>query len=425
MKPKIINSIRHGCLLLAILIPAAPHHATAQVIDVLDETILLNNGAPNSENTADAEDNFGGRVELIIGNNSGNARAGLLRFDVTPVGDAINDASQTVSVATLVLNTADAREDIQPTTETIFDVYAVVPENAGWVEGTQAGSRAGWSGEAGSPSQLFLANPEFEPDDPLGPGLDEEFDDVRLWHSGVQNDDMAIPFELGVDTQEISIGTASTDDIDGDGFLTINLDAGAVNSLLPSWLAGPEDNAGIYIFPTEGDGQWFFESNEGFEDEAVDLSLTFEAGGLAGDFDGSGALDAADVDALVSEIGEQAPDARFDVNGDSAVDGDDLTHWVKELRKTWIGDANLDGEFNSGDLVGTFAIGKYETGDAAGWADGDWDGDQLFGSADFVAAFSDGGYEQGPRRAVASVPEPATHLLVLLGLFGLGRFRKS
>ena len=66
--------------------------------------------------------------------------------------------------------------------------------------------------------------------------------------------------------------------------------------------------------------------------------------------------------------------------------------WVDDLKNTWIGDANLNGEFNSGDMVQVFARGKYETLETAGWEDGDFNGDTLFGSGDMVAAFVGGGY---------------------------------
>jgi hypothetical protein len=60
------------------------------------------------------------------------------------------------------------------------------------------------------------------------------------------------------------------------------------------------------------------------------------------------------------------------------------------------GDSNLDREFNSSDLVMVFVEGKYETGEAAGWEQGDWSGDGLFDSNDLVHAFTNGNYEQGP-----------------------------
>ena len=32
--------------------------------------------------------------------------------------------------------------------------------------------------------------------------------------------------------------------------------------------------------------------------------------------------------------------------------------WVNDLKNTWIGDANLDLEFNSGDMVQVFVAGQ-------------------------------------------------------------------
>lgn len=137
-----------------------------------------------------------------------------------------------------------------------------------------------------------------------------------------------------------------------------------------------------------------------------------------GDFDGNGSLDSADVDALIAAASDNTA---FDLTGDGAVDQADLFFWVKELKNTWNGDSNLDGEFNSSDFVTAFASAKFEQDIDASWSDGDWTGDGRFDSSDFVAAFTDGGFELGPRSAVASVPEPniqvasASVLILLLG----------
>ena len=96
---------------------------------------------------------------------------------------------------------------------------------------------------------------------------------------------------------------------------------------------------------------------------------------------------------------------------------------MADLSKTYVGDANLDGSFDSTDFVSVFVAGLYETGQAAGWGAGDWDGDGLFDSSDFVAAFVDGGYEAGPRQVLA-VPEPSSVVLLLLGLVAFASRRR-
>ena len=130
---------------------------------------------------------------------------------------------------------------------------------------------------------------------------------------------------------------------------------------------------------------------------------------LAGDFDCNGELNVDDVNALIEQIIAGTHDSAFDLSADQLVDGDDLTVWVKDLKGTWFGDVNLDGEFNSGDLVAAFTEGEYEDAVAgnSGWDTGDWDADGDFTSSDFVIAFTDGGYEQGPVLAAKAVPEPA------------------
>ncbi len=145
---------------------------------------------------------------------------------------------------------------------------------------------------------------------------------------------------------------------------------------------------------------------------------------LAGDFDGNGVLDAADINALVAESASGMNKLQYDVTGDDLVNGDDVVFWAKDLKKTWIGDATLDGEFTSSDLVEVFQPGKFEQELDAVWTEGDWTGDLRFDSSDLVAAFQDGGFELGPLAAVSSVPEPISLSPVLLGGLLLIRRRR-
>ncbi len=147
-------------------------------------------------------------------------------------------------------------------------------------------------------------------------------------------------------------------------------------------------------------------------------------GGLEGDFDQSGALDGPDIDMLTTQVAGMMNPAEYDLNGDSVVDAQDINVWVKDLFHSWIGDANLDGEFNSGDLVAVLATGTYEADVDSVWTSGDFNGDARTNSSDLVAALADGGYELGPRAAVAAVPEPASCVLMIIGLLALARYRR-
>lgn len=145
---------------------------------------------------------------------------------------------------------------------------------------------------------------------------------------------------------------------------------------------------------------------------------------VEGDFDGDGARDVDDLDLLATAM--MANDLAFDLTGDGTTDFDDRAFWVENLSNTYMGDANFDGEFNSSDFVTVFTAAKYETGQAATWAEGDSNGDNVFNSSDFVTSFQGQGYELGIRDGgLKVVPEPSGVLLILAGALGVIRRRRK
>ena len=135
---------------------------------------------------------------------------------------------------------------------------------------------------------------------------------------------------------------------------------------------------------------------------------------IPGDFDQDETLTSADIDLLSQAIRRTIYDPRFDVNQDDVLDSTDHQSWVVDLKRTVAGDANLDGVFDTEDLVSVFVKGKYAVGDEpSGWAEGDWNGDWRFDSDDIVAAFVGGGF-QPASLAAHVVPEPTSSGLTLL-----------
>ena len=142
----------------------------------------------------------------------------------------------------------------------------------------------------------------------------------------------------------------------------------------------------------------FFDADRDGDDDLV-LAGTqsvfyFENLTLRGDLTNDGVVDARDIDQLFAAARNELPSAAGDLTGDGQADGQDIAFLVRDILGSNVGDSNLDGAFDSSDLVLIFATGKYEddVDGNSGWEDGDWDGDGDFTTADLVAAFQRGNY---------------------------------
>ena len=166
--------------------------------------------------------------------------------------------------------------------------------------------------------------------------------------------------------------------------------------------------------------QWDFVAHS-----TLAISVVPRQAPIRGDFDNDGQLSARDIDLLSERVRSGRYDGEFDLNDDGRLSGSDRVIWVEDLARTYFGDANLDGEFNSGDFVTVLKSAQYEDGMTknSGWRQGDWNGDAEFDSGDLVAAFLGGGYEQGRRAAV--VPESLPFSLLVVALSVLGAWRRK
>ncbi len=163
------------------------------------------------------------------------------------------------------------------------------------------------------------------------------------------------------------------------------------------------------------------------QEPIVTLQTPLYYGQVFGDFSGDQELGVDDIELLIAALRTNSSDLIYDLDADQSVDSKDLGLWVKELFGTYLGDVNLDGEFNSSDLVSALSSGQYEdnvTGNST-WVTGDWDADGDFTSSDLVEALAGGAYEQGPRAAVSAVPEPSGMAIMTIAILALASASRS
>jgi hypothetical protein len=125
---------------------------------------------------------------------------------------------------------------------------------------------------------------------------------------------------------------------------------------------------------------------------------------VIGDVSGDGVVDARDIDQLCIAI-SLGGNPIFDLNSDGSVNKGDFDYLIGPILGSVIGDSNLDGRFNSGDLVTVFRAGEYEDNIVrnSGWSEGDWNCDGEFGTTDLVAAFQAGTYTEASVKSVSAI----------------------
>jgi hypothetical protein len=116
----------------------------------------------------------------------------------------------------------------------------------------------------------------------------------------------------------------------------------------------------------------------------------------AGDVNRDRRVDVSDIQDLCANVGNSS---RHDLDGDAISTDGDIDYLVRSILRTSYGDANLDGVFNSADLIRIFQAGEFEDtiNDNSKWSSGDWNCDGEFDTGDLVKAFTAGKYVAAAR----------------------------
>lgn len=144
------------------------------------------------------------------------------------------------------------------------------------------------------------------------------------------------------------------------------------------------------------------------------------------DLDMSGRCDLTDINQLLDDIYAGEDNPQSDLNNDGVVDVADRDEWLVSagraigLRSFLAGDVNFDGSVDAQDLM---TIGQNWQSVNRGWQNGDFNADGLVDSKDlnivgmnWIKSVERLPNDPAPANAV---PEPVTHLMLLVGAIGL------
>lgn len=137
------------------------------------------------------------------------------------------------------------------------------------------------------------------------------------------------------------------------------------------------------------------------------------------DYDANLTMDGRDIDRIGRAIRDPTrvdwrEFQRYDLDGSGMLDRSDLETMLQTYLGVDFGDMNLDGYFDSTDLIDALAAGFYDRPVEAGWSSGDWNQDTRFDSTDLLIAFQAGNYvashglpPDAPVAPSPMVPEPS------------------
>ena len=147
------------------------------------------------------------------------------------------------------------------------------------------------------------------------------------------------------------------------------------------------------------------------------IDITVLPATAPGDVNDDQLLDARDLDLIAQNIDLDVTELRYDIDGDLRINLDDVSTWVRDLKNTFSGDANLDGIVSFPDFLSLSA----SFGQSGGWAEGDFNSDGIVGFPDFLILSKN----FGATAVASSVPEPSGCALLGVASCFVGLLREK
>ena len=157
--------------------------------------------------------------------------------------------------------------------------------------------------------------------------------------------------------------------------------------------------ADVTIADLDGDGDLDLATASSVDSKIAWYRNELPVAQLPGDLNRNGTLDAEDITVFCRGYRSQSDSPHFDLDGDGRLDDSDRDRLIRDIFQSDYGDSNLDGIYNSSDLVLVFRAGQYEDNVALNstWQTGDWDCDGDFGTSDLVFSFQRSTFSRAAR----------------------------
>lgn len=169
-----------------------------------------------------------------------------------------------------------------------------------------------------------------------------------------------------------------------------------VGGALPSGILNFASGQARQTVTVQVAGDTQFEANEMFDflvgsgvgQVSATATILNDDSALAGDFNGDGLYNCADIDLLVAQVASGSGNLSFDLTGDSQVNIADVNAWLARAGSInlpsgnpyLVGDANLDGVVDGTDF-GIWNSRKFTAGN--GWCGGDFNADGVTDGSDY------------------------------------------